>query len=70
MMFHGPGRARRGVRARRRARAAADHRRDARRQRFLDLLWADEVNVRVDAAGRENLAFAGDDFRAGADDDR
>ena len=65
-----PRRAGRRVRARRGAGAAADHRRDARRQRFLDLLRADEVDVRVDAAGREDLAFAGDRFGAGADDDR
>ena len=37
-------------RAGRRARAAADHRGDARHQRFVDLLRADEVDVRIDAA--------------------
>ena len=36
----------------------------------VDLLRADEVDVRVDAAGGGDQAFAGDDFGAGADDDR
>ena len=49
--------------------AAADHRRDARHQRLVDLLRADEVDVRVDAAGGDDHAFAGDDLGAGADDD-
>ena len=40
-----------------------------RHQRFFDLLRADEVDVRVDAAGGDDHAFAGDDFGAGADDD-
>ena len=40
-----------------------------RHQRLLDLLRADEVDVGVEAAGGENLALAGDDFGAGADDD-
>ena len=39
------------------------------RQRFLDLLRGDEVDVRVDAAGRQDLALAGDDVGARADDD-
>ena len=49
--------------------AAAEHRGDARHQRLLDLLRADEVDVRVHGAGGEDLAFAGDRLRAGADDD-
>ena len=38
-------------------------------ERLLDLLRADEVDVRVDAAGGDDLALAGDDLGAGADDD-
>jgi hypothetical protein len=53
----------------RRAGAAAEHRGDARHQGLIDLLRADEVDMRVHAAGCEYLAFAGDGFRAGADDD-
>ena len=45
-----PGRARRRVRARRGPRSAAEHRGDAAHERFFDLLRADEVDVRVDAA--------------------
>ena len=53
----------------RRAGAAAEHRGDARHQRFVDLLRADEMDVGVEAAGGEDLAFAGDHLGAGADDD-
>ena len=53
----------------RRPGAAAEHRGDARHQRFLDLLRADEMDVGVEAAGGEDLAFAGDDLGARADDD-
>ena len=49
--------------------AAAEHRGDARHQRLLDLLRADEMDVRVEAAGGEDLALAGDHLGAGADDD-
>ena len=52
-----------------RAGAAAEHRGDAGDQRLLDLLRADEVDVRVDAAGGEDLALAGDGLGARADDD-
>jgi hypothetical protein len=62
-------RAGRGERAVRRAGAAADHGGDARHQRIVDLLRGDEMDVRVDAAGRHDLAFAGDGLGAGADDD-
>ena len=65
----GAGRAGGRERAGRRAGAAAEHRGDARHQRFVDLLRADEMDVRVEAAGGEDLAFARDHFRAGADDD-
>src|SRR4029079_16353970 len=38
-------------------------------QRVVDLLRRDEVNVRVDAAGGEQAALAGDDLRARPDHD-
>ena len=63
-MCHGPGRAGRRERAGGGPGAAADHRRDARHQRLVDLLRADEVDVRVDAAGGDDHAFAGDDLGA------
>ena len=53
-----------------RAGAAADQSRGAARQRLVGLLRRDEMDMRVDAAGRENLALAGDDIGAGADGDR
>src|SRR5439155_17921904 len=46
-----------------------DHRRDARHQRLVDLLRADEVDVAVDAAGGRDHAFSGDDLGARADRD-
>ena len=58
-----------GVGAGRRAGAAAEHGGDARHQRLLDLLRADEVDVHVEAAGGDDLALAGDRLGAGADDD-
>src|SRR4026208_2268428 len=42
------------------ARAAAEHRGDPRHQRLFHLLRADEMDVRVEAAGGENFSFAGD----------
>ena len=65
----GSRRARRRKRAGRRSGAAAHHRRDAGHQRFVDLLRADVVDVRVDAARGDDHAFAGDDLGAGADHD-
>ena len=62
-----PRRAGGGGRAHGRSRAAAQHGRHAAHQRFLDLLRADEVDVRVDAAGRDDQAFAGDDLGGAAD---
>ena len=53
----------------RRAGAAAEHRRDAAVERFLDLLRADEVDMGVDAAGGDDAALAGDDLGARADHD-
>ena len=49
--------------------AAADQRGDAGGDRILNLLRADEVDMRIDAASGEDLALAGDDLRAWADDD-
>ena len=46
-----------------------EHRGDARHQRVLDLLRTDEMDVAVEAAGGEDLAFTRDHVRAGADDD-
>ncbi len=66
----GPGRRRRRGRAGRRSRAAAEQRRHAGHQRIVDLLRADHVDMRIEAAGGEDLAFAGDHFGAGPDDDR
>ena len=40
-----------------------------RHQRVVDLLRADEVDVRVDAAGGDDAALAGDDLGARADHD-
>ena len=47
--------------------AAAQHGRHTGHQRFLHLLWADKVDVRVYAAGGQYLPFAGDDFSARTD---
>ncbi len=55
-----PRRARRRERSRRRTRAAAEHRGDARRERIVDLLRADEMDVRVDAAGGDDHPLARD----------
>ena len=62
-----PGRAGGRVGAGGRARSAADHRRGAVRKRFVDLLRRDEVNVAIDGAGGDDLAFARDHFRGRAD---
>ncbi len=64
----GPWRAGRGGGARRRAGAAAHHRGDAGKQRFLDLLRADEMDMHVDAARSDDLALARDRLRARPDD--
>ena len=65
----GPRRAGGGIGAGRRAGAAAEHRGDAGHQRLFDLLRADEVDVGVEAAGGDDLAFAGDRLGARPDDD-
>src|SRR5579862_6444277 len=64
-----PRRASRRVGAVRGTRAAAEQRGDAGIERVIDLLRTDEMDVRVEAAGGNDLAFAGDDIGAGADDD-
>src|SRR5215472_9560261 len=51
------------------SRPPADHCRHARHQRLVDLLRTDEVDVRIDAACRDDHAFSGDDLRRCADDD-
>src|SRR5215470_8243769 len=48
---------------------AADHRSDAGIERLLDLLGRDHVDVTVDAAGGDDLAFGGDHLGARPDDD-
>ena len=52
-----------------RAGAAAEHRRQPRVQRVLDLLWADEVDVAVKASGGEDAPLTGNGLRAGTHDD-
>src|ERR1700747_872331 len=47
--------------------ASAHHRGQARIKSFFDLLRADVMNVSVNAAGRNNLALAGDHFSSGAE---
>src|SRR5215469_11343235 len=64
-----PRRAGRGGGASRRAGTAAEHRCDAAVERVLRLLRADHVDMRVDAAGGDDLAFAGDDLGARPDND-
>src|ERR1700731_2929229 len=64
-----PRRAGRGGSAGGRAGAAAEQRRDAAVERLFGELRADQVDVAVDAAGRDDLALAGDDLSARADDD-
>ena len=65
----GAGRAGGRQRAVGRAGAAAQHGGDARVQRVLDLLRTDEVDMRVEAPGGEDLALGGDGLGARPDDD-
>ena len=62
------GRARRRAGAGAGPRAAAEHGRDAGGDGLVRLLRADEVDVRVEAAGRDDAALAGNHVGAGADD--
>src|SRR5580700_4878384 len=57
-----------GIRARGGSSASAHHRGQTGKQRFRDLLRADEMDVYIDAAGRDDLSFASDRFRARSDD--
>src|SRR4029453_18726609 len=66
----GSRRARRRVRSGGGTGPASHQRRHPGKQGLVDLLRADEVHMHVDAAGRDDLAFAGNDFGTGADDDR
>jgi len=58
-----------GQRAMRRAGAAAHHAGDAGGERLVHLRRRDEMDMGVDAAGSQDLAFAGNDFGARPDDD-
>ena len=64
-----PRRAGGGQGAGRRAGAATHHRGHPAHHGFLDLLRADEVDVRVHRAGGDDHALGGDHFGARADDD-
>mmetsp|Transcript_2676 Transcript_2676/g.7312 ORF Transcript_2676/g.7312 Transcript_2676/m.7312 type:complete len:487 (-) Transcript_2676:790-2250(-) len=57
----------RGGGPRRRSRPTSEHRRQSAGDRLVDLLRADVVNVRVDAAGRHDHLLSGDDVRGGTD---
>ncbi len=65
--FQAPGRAGGGVGSGGGSRAAADHRGDAVRERFVNLLRRDEMNVAVDAARGDDQILARDDFGGRAD---
>jgi hypothetical protein len=52
-----------------RAGSAADHGGDAGDQRLFRLLRADPVDMGIDAAGGDDLAFGGNNFRRGANGD-
>src|ERR1700674_1385919 len=51
----------------RRAGSSADHGSDSGHERFFDLLRADEMDMAVNAARRDDHPLASDDFGAGAD---
>ena len=53
----------------RRPGAAAEHRGHPRHQGFIDLLRADEMDVRVEAPGGQDFAFAGNHLGAWTDND-
>src|SRR4029077_20756170 len=65
----GSGGAGGGIGAGRGAGAAADEGSDAAGQRLVDLLRANVVDMRVDAASGDDLALASDHLGARADDD-
>ena len=64
----GARRAGSGIGARSRTGAATEHSCNAGHQGILDLLWTNEMYMRVDPASRNDLAFAGNDFGTWADD--
>src|SRR5580704_659236 len=57
-----------GIRTRRGSSASTHHRGHTGKQRFRDLLRADEMDVDIDAASSDDLSFACDRFRARSDD--
>src|SRR5579863_2976263 len=61
-------RASRGIRTRGGSSAPTHHRGQAGKQRFRDLLRADEMDMYIDAACRDDLSFASDRFRPRSDD--
>ena len=61
------GRAGRRIRPGRRSGAAADQRREPGVERVGNLVGRNEMDVRVDAAGRQDVTFAGQNFRRRAD---
>jgi hypothetical protein len=67
-MYHGPG-VQVVAWSRGRAGAAADHGGDAGDQRLFRLLRADPVDMGIDAAGGDDLAFGGNHFRRRANGD-
>ncbi len=52
-----------------RARAAANERGDTGRECDIDLICSDKVDMCIDAASSENLAFTGDDLGGNTNDD-
>src|SRR5262249_42633105 len=64
----GSRRACRSGRSRRRSCTAAHHRGEPRIERLLDLLRTNVVDMRVDATGGDDVAFAGDHLCARTDD--
>jgi hypothetical protein len=57
-----------GIRTRGGSSASTHHRGQTGKQCFRDLLRADEMDVYIDAARRDNLSLAGDRFRPRSDD--
>src|SRR5580700_10012414 len=57
-----------GIRTRGGSSASTHHRGQTGKQRFCDLLRADEMDVYIDAACRDDLSFASDRFRPRSDD--
>ena len=64
-----PGRTGGGECAMRRSGAAAEHGGNAGRQRFFNLLRANEMDMHINSARGQDTSFAGDDLRPRPDDD-